>query len=58
MMAGTGDNSRKVPKLEDQWTSDESEAATRNGKAFNAIYAAVMADEFRRISNCEVAKEE
>ena len=38
-----------------EWQTSEKEAAAFNSKAMNAIYNAVSMDEFKRISNVEVA---
>ncbi|OVA12040.1 hypothetical protein BVC80_1481g68 [Macleaya cordata] len=55
-MEGTGADAKEIPKSRDTWSPEELDKSTRNSKALNAIYAAVSADEFHRISNCEAAK--
>ena len=46
-----------VEKTMDTWTRAEQEKAEWNYKALSSIFCAVSADEFRRISSCEIAKE-
>ena len=38
-----------------QWQTSQKEAAAFNSKAMNAIFNAVSMEEFKRISNVEVA---
>ena len=38
-----------------EWQTSQNEAATFNSKAMNAIFNAVSMEEFKRISNVEVA---
>ena len=38
-----------------EWQTSQKEAAAFNGKAINAIFNAVSMEEFKRISNVEVA---
>ena len=38
-----------------EWQTSQKEAATFNSKAMNAIFNAVFIEEFKRISNVEVA---
>ena len=38
-----------------EWQTSQKEAATFNSKAMNAIFNAISMEEFKRISNVEVA---
>ena len=46
--------SEKDPQL---WSTTERKTAGWNNKGLNAIFTSVSAEEFIRISNCEMAKE-
>ena len=39
------------------WDKTDFDSCGWNSKAMNAIYNGVTTEEFRRISNCEIAKE-
>ena len=39
-----------------EWTTAQNEAASFNSKAMNAIFNAISMEEFKRISNVEVAQ--
>ena len=45
----------KPTTLISKWQSSQKEATTFNNKAMNAIFNAVSMEEFKRISNIEVA---
>ena len=45
----------KPTTLMSEWQTSQKEAAAFNGKAMNAIFNVVSMEEFRRISNVEVA---
>ena len=45
----------KPTTLVNEWQTSEKEAAAFNSKAMNAIYNTVSIEEFKRISNIEVA---
>ena len=38
-----------------EWTTSQKEASSFNSKAMNAIFSAVSMEEFKRISNVEIA---
>ena len=48
----------KPTTLVNEWQTSEKEAAAFNSKAMNAIYNTVSIEEFKRISNIEVAHTE
>ena len=45
----------KPATLVSEWSTSQKEAAVFNSKAMNAIFNVVSMEEFRRISNVEVA---
>ena len=45
----------KPTTLVNEWQTSQKEAAAFNSKAMNAIFNAVSMEEFKRISNVEVA---
>lgn len=45
------------PKPIKKWTSDELAASGWNSQGLNVIFNALTADEFKRVQNCELAKE-
>ena len=45
----------KPTTLVSEWQTSQKEAATFNSKAMNAIFNAISMEEFKRISNVEVA---
>ena len=48
----------KPNTLVSEWQIPQKEAAAFNSKAMNAIFNAVFVEEFKRISNVEVARSE
>jgi len=52
-----GENGEDVLKTEDQWTDAEEAKATANSRALSLIFNSVNQNQFKRIQNCESAKE-
>ena len=45
----------KLTTLVSEWSTSQKEAATFNSKAMNAIFNVVSIEEFKRLSNVEIA---
>ncbi|VFQ70889.1 unnamed protein product [Cuscuta campestris] len=46
-----------VPKTEEEFTDEDCKKMELNAKAINMIYCGVNADDYRKISRCEIAKQ-
>ncbi|VFQ65633.1 unnamed protein product, partial [Cuscuta campestris] len=46
-----------VPKTEEEFTDEDCKKMELNAKAINMIYCGVNADDYRKISRCETAKQ-
>ncbi|VFQ65571.1 unnamed protein product, partial [Cuscuta campestris] len=46
-----------VPKTEEEFTDEDCKKMVLNAKAINMIYCSVNADDYRKISRCETAKQ-
>ena len=46
---------KKLTTFVSEWSTSQKEVAAFNSKAMNAIFNAVSIDEFKRISNVEIA---
>ena len=51
------ENDKTVEKPIEEWDENDNNRYALNSKAINCIYCAVSADEFKKLSRCETAKE-
>ena len=51
------ENGKKIPKTYEEWDENDKTRYALNSKAINIIYCSVSADEFKKLSRCETAKQ-
>ena len=48
---------QQVPKIEDEWSAEDLKKVELNDKAINMMHCVISFEEYRKISQCKIAKE-